>query len=443
MNRKIVVALAMALLSSAASAQIGGIAPWAFPRQVLVASLPAADGTQGLRIVLDDSDCDANTADDGVVLCLDTGAAWELVTGGGGGGTATDGDSATGFFPAGELEHERGGLEADVSAFAGLLRIAAGSTSAVSTLAGLNTALGSSIADGAHTVDTDTTCNDAGVNCLFAASATEGGAATTATALAANGANCSAGSYPLGVDASGAVEGCTVAAGGSTEYDPDDAPTSGLVSPSDEFIDTVPSCSWGNQQSATWTASMDTAVLDLVAGHATEQMATCWLGAPPAGDWTVVAKISAATITGTANLRFGLAGLIAGTIATPSDLTVSDLVWLTSSKEWAHQAASFSTYAYGSGVSHGLTNLYETAITAVAPPAACLRIQHNDTANTLVYGYAWDCMSWADSGTRSSVATAPSNIGIFASSNTAATRVPLVRVHWLRVFNSLTDEVGE
>ena len=32
----------------------------------------------------------------------------------------------------------------------------------------------------------------------------------TATALAANGANCSAGSYPLGVDASGAVESCAV-----------------------------------------------------------------------------------------------------------------------------------------------------------------------------------------------------------------------------------------
>jgi len=36
------------------------------------------------------------------------------------------------------------------------------------------------------------------------------GNADTATALATNGANCSAGSYPLGVDASGAVENCTV-----------------------------------------------------------------------------------------------------------------------------------------------------------------------------------------------------------------------------------------
>lgn len=38
----------------------------------------------------------------------------------------------------------------------------------------------------------------------------------TATSLAANGANCSAGNYPLGVDASGAVEGCTTAGVGDS-----------------------------------------------------------------------------------------------------------------------------------------------------------------------------------------------------------------------------------
>ena len=41
------------------------------------------------------------------------------------------------------------------------------------------------------------------------------GNAGTATALAANGTNCSAGSYPLGVDASGNSENCTVAGGAS------------------------------------------------------------------------------------------------------------------------------------------------------------------------------------------------------------------------------------
>jgi hypothetical protein len=52
------------------------------------------------------------------------------------------------------------------------------------------------------TLGTDTDGN-------YAVSSSEGGAATTATALAANGANCTAGNYALGVDASGAVETCT------------------------------------------------------------------------------------------------------------------------------------------------------------------------------------------------------------------------------------------
>ena len=41
------------------------------------------------------------------------------------------------------------------------------------------------------------------------------GNASTATALAANGTNCSAGSYPLGVDANGNAESCTAAATGT------------------------------------------------------------------------------------------------------------------------------------------------------------------------------------------------------------------------------------
>lgn len=44
------------------------------------------------------------------------------------------------------------------------------------------------------------------------------GNAGTATALAANGTNCSAGQYPLGVDASGNSENCTAAGGGASQW---------------------------------------------------------------------------------------------------------------------------------------------------------------------------------------------------------------------------------
>ena len=65
----------------------------------------------------------------------------------------------------------------------------------------------------------DTTNNMTGVGTIDASGYTEGasntlsndisGNSATATALAANGDNCPAGSYPLGVDASGEVETCT------------------------------------------------------------------------------------------------------------------------------------------------------------------------------------------------------------------------------------------
>lgn len=50
---------------------------------------------------------------------------------------ATSGDSATSFFSSGTIEHERGGLEADVSAYAGLVAISGGSTSQINDESGL------------------------------------------------------------------------------------------------------------------------------------------------------------------------------------------------------------------------------------------------------------------------------------------------------------------
>ena len=43
----------------------------------------------------------------------------------------TTGNNATGFFSSGTIEHERGGLEADVSAYNGLVKISGGVTSAI------------------------------------------------------------------------------------------------------------------------------------------------------------------------------------------------------------------------------------------------------------------------------------------------------------------------
>lgn len=55
--------------------------------------------------------------------------------------TANAGDSATAFFSSGTIEHERGGLEGDVSAYSGLVKIDSGATSAVTTTAFAETIL--------------------------------------------------------------------------------------------------------------------------------------------------------------------------------------------------------------------------------------------------------------------------------------------------------------
>ena len=56
--------------------------------------------------------------------------------------TASAGDSATAFFDSGTIEHEYGGVEANVSAYSGLIGVNSGSTSEVNTEAELETHLG-------------------------------------------------------------------------------------------------------------------------------------------------------------------------------------------------------------------------------------------------------------------------------------------------------------
>ena len=65
------------------------------------------------------------------------------------------------------------------------------------------TGIPAGFSDNVDDVGTDTTCLDVGVDCLFASSATEGGAAATALALDADPVDCGAGLVAQGVDAAG------------------------------------------------------------------------------------------------------------------------------------------------------------------------------------------------------------------------------------------------
>lgn len=75
-----------------------------------------------------------NTTETGVLSIAAAGTDYLAPGGDGSALTSVDaatGDSATAFFDAGTIEHERGGLEADVSAYGGLVKISGGATSAV------------------------------------------------------------------------------------------------------------------------------------------------------------------------------------------------------------------------------------------------------------------------------------------------------------------------
>lgn len=83
-GRKVAIGMLLSLLSVSTSyAQISGISARAFPVQTTIANLPTAStAAHGLRIVTNSLDCE--TVGVGIVLCLDTGTVWELVSGGGG-----------------------------------------------------------------------------------------------------------------------------------------------------------------------------------------------------------------------------------------------------------------------------------------------------------------------------------------------------------------------
>lgn len=78
-------------------------------------------------------------------IALTTHTTGNYANGDGEAGNALTGDTATAFFSAGTIEHEYGGLEADVSGYVnGLYGMAAGATADIDTIAEVETAIGGS-----------------------------------------------------------------------------------------------------------------------------------------------------------------------------------------------------------------------------------------------------------------------------------------------------------
>lgn len=160
------------------------------------------------------------------------------------------------------------------------------------------------------------------------------GNADTATALAANGANCGAGNYPLGVDASGAVEDCTAAGSGSvfawtpsTTYNENTSATTTPLWLQDTLYASSTSFFTGNSTffgslTATLTGNADTATA-LAANGTNASAGNAILGVDASGNaegafdvWTEAENTSAGYTTNT-----GTVTSVAQTV--PTGLTIS------------------------------------------------------------------------------------------------------------------------
>ena len=133
------------------------------------------------------------------------------------------------------------------------------------------------------------------------------GNASTATALAANGADCSAGSAPEGVDASGAVVGCTA----YQASDADLTTIAGLTATSGNFLQSA-SSAWASR-----TPTQATADLIAMVGDSGSGGTKGLVPAPAAGDAAASKFLKAdgtwATAGGGSGITIGTTAITSGT----------------------------------------------------------------------------------------------------------------------------------
>jgi hypothetical protein len=202
--KRLLLVLPWLLWSAVAQAQVvipGGSTDGYIP-EVTVATLPVAPRAGTTRTVTDGDDSTDCTSGGGAtrLLCSFDGATWTSVSGGAGG--------------SGDVESVAAGTGLTGGGTSGALTINAAGTSPITVAAdAIECATCAVTGTGLSQFAATTSAALAGVLSDEEGSSggfvRAGGNVATATALAANGANCAAGEAPLGVSAAGAAETCS------------------------------------------------------------------------------------------------------------------------------------------------------------------------------------------------------------------------------------------
>lgn len=189
------------------------------------------------------------------------------------------------------------------------------------------------------------------------------------------------------------------------QYDPDRPPASfGTGGWREEWTGNTASqtWTWGNQDSATETLIYDGAV---VVGDATnDEQRMRWVAAATNADQTFTVKvINVATGLGV-NQGCMTASLIAGTIATPTAMEL-----LSFGDYAADNIAFFSDADYNrgnGGTTHGAANT-TWSMPNYSSTHACLQIRYTDSSRDMSGWIAWDCKSWVEVSSATTVSADP------------------------------------
>jgi|GEM_PF-1354811 len=252
------------------------------------------------------------------------------------------------------------------------------------------------------------------------------GNAGTSTALAANGANCSAGQFPLGVDASGAVETCTslpttvagtanqITASASTGAITLSIPTSPTLPGtttgtfSGNLTGNVTGNASGSSGSTTGNAVTATALAANPADCAANNFATTIAAN---GDLTCAQPSISAGVS-------GLAANVATALATPSSANL--LAALTD--ETGTGAAVFGTSpAITTPAITGLPTGSGVASAATASTLMSRDANANASANSFIYGYA----TTATAAGTTTLTVSSANQQFFTGSTTQTVTLPV------------------